>query len=166
MHLNTRENYYIDTVAGHYERMFPVARYADTVDLEDAESIRASLSGNLWFRLSDDAQRQSMIDKVAKLKPAIDELCAVVRLTEPSLDVQHLSIGGSYLYAAGGAAVNDIDFNVIVRGSYFDYYDVYDTDFLRDRLTNPIRKISFTVLGASNVFQGTEINDWWCVTPT
>jgi hypothetical protein len=63
-------------------------------------------------------------------------------------------------------AVNAIDFNVIVRGSYFDYYDVYDTDFLRDRLTNPIRKISFTVLGASNVFQGTEINDWWCVTPT
>lgn len=157
--MNTRENYYIDAVAGHYERVFPVARYADAVDLEDVESVRASLSGNLWFRLSDDARRQSMINKVAKLKPVIDELCAVVRLTEPSLEVEHLSIGGSYLYSAGEAAVNDIDFNVIVRGSYFDYYDVYDTDFLTDCLTNPIRKISFTVFGASNVFQGTEIND-------
>jgi hypothetical protein len=70
------------------------------------------------------------------------------------LEVEHLSIGGSYLYCDAAAAVNDIDFNVIVRGSYFDYYDVYDTDFLQDSLTNPIRKISFTVFGASNVFGG------------
>ena len=75
------------------------------------------------------------------------------------MEVEHLSIGGSYLYTAGGAAVNDIDFNVIVRGSYFDYYDVYDTGSLKDRLANPIRKVSFTIFGASNVFGGTEIND-------
>ena len=157
--MNTRENYYIDAVAGRYERVFPLARYADAVDLGDVESVWASLSGNLWFRLSDDARRRRMIDKVAKLRPAVDELCALVRLVEPSLEVEHLSIGGSYLYCDEQAAVNDIDFNVIVRGSYFDYYDVYDIDFLGDSLTNQIRKISFTVFGASNVFQGTPIND-------
>jgi hypothetical protein len=54
--MNTRENYYTDAVAGRYERVFPVARYADVLDLEDVESVRASLSGNLWFRLSDDAR--------------------------------------------------------------------------------------------------------------
>src|SRR5215210_272150 len=81
--MNTRENYYIDAVAGRYERVFPLAHYADAVDLGDVESVRASLSSNLWFRLSDDARRRSMIDKVAKLKPAVDELCALVRLGNP-----------------------------------------------------------------------------------
>ena len=157
--MNTRENYYMDAAAGRYERVFPVARYADVVDLGDVGSVRASLSGNLWFRSSDDVRRQSMVDKVARLEPAVDELCAIVRLVEPSLKVEHISIGGSYLYCEGDVAVNDIDFNVIVRGSYFDYYDVYDIDFLRNSLTNPIRKISFTVFGASNVLQGTPIND-------
>jgi hypothetical protein len=118
--MSTRENYYIDAVAGRYERVFPLARYADAVDLGDVESVRASLSSNLWFRLSDDARRRSMIDKVAKLKPAVDELCALVRLGEPSLEVEHLSIGGSYLYCDDQAAVNDIDFNMIVRGSGID----------------------------------------------
>jgi hypothetical protein len=75
-----RENYYMDAVAGRYERVFPVARYADVVDLGDMERIRASLNGNLWFRSSDDVQRQSMIDKVARLKPVVDELCATVCL--------------------------------------------------------------------------------------
>ena len=86
-------------------------------------------------------------------------MCAIVRRTEPSLEVQHLSIGGSYLYCADGVAVNDIDFNVIVQGSYFDYYDVYEIDFLSTWLTNPIRKISFTIFGTHNVFHGTPIND-------
>jgi hypothetical protein len=157
--MNRRENYYLDAIAGRYERVFPVARYADVVDLGDAESVRASLSGNLWFRSSDDARRRSMIDKVVRLEPVVDELCATVRFVEPYLEVEHISIGGSYLYCDGDVAVNDIDFNVIVGGSHFDYYDVYDIDFLRDSLANPIRKISFTVFGASNVFQGTPIND-------
>jgi hypothetical protein len=154
--MNTRENYYMDSVAGRYERVFPMARYADVVDLGDVESIRASLAGNLWFRSSNDARRQSMIDKVARLEPVVDELCATVRLVEPSLEIEHISIGGSYLYCEGDVAINDIDFNVIVGGSY---YDVYDIGFLRGALTNPIRKISFTVFGASNVFGGTPIND-------
>jgi hypothetical protein len=48
------------------------------------ESVRASLSGNLWFRSSDEARRQSMIDKVAGLEPVVEELCAILRLVEPS----------------------------------------------------------------------------------
>jgi hypothetical protein len=59
--MNTRENYYIDAVAGRYERVFPLARNGEAVDLGDVESVRASLSGNLWLRLSDDARRWSMI---------------------------------------------------------------------------------------------------------
>jgi hypothetical protein len=69
--VNTRESYYMDAVAGRYERVFPVARYADVVDLGDVGSVRASLSGNLWFRSSDDVRWQSMIDKVARLEPAV-----------------------------------------------------------------------------------------------
>ena len=109
--MNTRENYYMDAVAGRYERVFPVARYGDIVDLGAMESIRASLEGNLWFRSSNDARRQSMIDKLARLEPVVDELCATVRLVEPSLEIEHISIGGSYLYCEGDVAVNDIDFN-------------------------------------------------------
>jgi hypothetical protein len=48
-------------------------------------SVRASLSGNLWFGFSDDARRQSIIDKVARLEPVVEELCAIVRLVEPPL---------------------------------------------------------------------------------
>jgi hypothetical protein len=47
-------------------------------------SVRASLSGNLWFGFSDDARRQSIIDKVAGLEPVVEELCAILRLVEPS----------------------------------------------------------------------------------
>jgi hypothetical protein len=42
-----RENYYMDAVAGRYERVFPVPHYANVVDLGDVERIRALLNGNL-----------------------------------------------------------------------------------------------------------------------
>lgn len=158
--MTKNEKYYIDSSVGHYEYIFPIARYTnDNVITSNVATIRESLIGNIWFKRAGKAQKLLMMERVLKLINVVDTIIIIIKSREPSLIVDHISIGGSYFYAEKDERVNDIDFNVIVKGNYFDYYDFFDLETIQDSLTNPITKLSFIILGSENLFDGKRIND-------
>lgn len=155
--------YYYDKDAGNYKRTFPLAKYSFSVKLSREEQIRKSLKENIWFNSSTPKQKDLMIQKLRSHEKIIGELFKIIS-SRTKKNIRHISIGGSYLFDNRDDQLNgphDIDYNVLVSGSYFDYFNYYETQFLQNIILggNNIKKVSFMMFGENNIFEGTAIED-------
>lgn len=105
---------------------------------------------NIFLQL---LQTEELIDierRIKSLKENLSYIFSLIYDKYPNLKILQISIGGSYGYEVNDN-IGDIDFNVIVKGSFFAYYDVFDIDELRSKLNISISKISFMIFGEDNL---------------
>ena len=152
--------FYSDEDVGDYVREFPVAQFADReIDLGDVSGAINSLQANLYYQLSDEGWRQKIFFNMKTSEGIVDQLKEIISNYNSQLKIQHISIGGSYLYK-DVEQIGDIDFNVIVEGSYFAFLPYYNLSFLKKYIPHySLQKISFLFFGADNLFKGVPVND-------
>lgn len=155
--------YYIDSDVGRYKKIFPLVKYSFPINLGRKESIEKSLKGNIWFKNSISQQKVFMIQKIQSHNRLIEKLLKIIQ-KRTRLKVCHISVGGSYLFnncEDTYKGPQDIDYNVLVSGSYFDYFNFYRIKFLKNTVAagRNIKKISFMIFGEDNIFKGTTVND-------
>ena len=150
---------YKDAEAGLYKEVFPILKLGDTI-LDDKlvlNNLDNLLGKCLWYKHSSVRERELIGSRFKNLHGINDLIIKVFKIYYPTLNIKHILIGGSYLFK--GRLANDIDFNIIVSGSFFDYKDIYDISMINKRLESPVNKISFMVFGEDDFLYQTGIND-------
>jgi len=130
---------------------FPLFEYSDlVVNPNNIESIRDALYGNVWFN-----NEKWKLRRVVRMSRLSKHLISILN-SHGIKKVKHISIGGSFLYEK---KANDIDLNVLVPGSYFEYFECFDANKIKKKYFNKVEKISFMVFGEDNVFMGAPVDD-------
>ena len=149
-----------DHEAGAYAPMSSIAVLSDdAIVLGSTEAMATSLISNIWYQSRTSDERALIVQRSLLLQKSIAVLMEKISTHNPNIDVVHISTGGSYAWKPLHTHVNDIDFNVIVCGSYFTYYDDFDIAPLMPFCTNQLKKVSFTIFGEDNLTRGIPVND-------
>lgn len=116
---------------------------------ESRNALHKVLLGNYWFQKSNVLEREAMLKRLIHVNKHLNIVLDFIneRYLPLGFTIEHLSIAGSYLHAA---QPGDIDFDLILSGSYFDYVTFNEGIELLDT-TGSVRKISLTVMGMDNV---------------
>lgn len=154
---------YLDSDVGNYKRIFPLAKYSFPIDLSQKENVKKSLKENIWFTNSNPNQRNLIIQKLQSHNKIIEKLLKIIN-NRTKNNIRHISIGGSYLFNNHKDRFDrphDIDYNVLVSGSYFDYFNLYKINFIKNAVlgSEKIKKISFMIFGEDNIFKGSAVDD-------
>jgi len=104
---------------------------------------------NFWYQKANSEKRKRILQRTAKVNEHVDVVLDFFNKTYGHLgnECLHISIAGSYIYSD---TPGDIDFNVVVTGSFFDYVTFNDGIELLD-MTGSVRKVSLTVMGSDNI---------------
>ena len=73
---------------------------------------------NIFLQLLSDSQLKIIEDRVKNIQENISLILSYISSKFPNVEILQLSIGGSYGYSTD-SSIRDIDFNVIVKGSFF-----------------------------------------------
>ncbi|MBP7767231.1 hypothetical protein KA068_01790 [Candidatus Saccharibacteria bacterium] len=116
---------------------------------ENQKILEKYLIENFWYQKANSEKRKIILQRVAKVNMHIDVILNFFQQTYGHLDKEclHISIAGSYIYSD---KPGDIDLNVVIDGSFFDYITFNDGVELLD-ITGSVRKISLTLMGSDNV---------------
>lgn len=123
----------------------------------DANDLHKMIMHNYWFQKGNTLERKNMLERVIHLNKNLQIVLDFIDKHYGSLGftVEHISIAGSYAHAA---EPGDIDFDVVLSGSYFDYVTFNEGIELLDT-TGTVRKVSLTVMGMNNIIGTQLIND-------
>lgn len=115
----------------------------------DAQILQKNMIKNYWYQKANSLDRAKMVERVAHINKNLNIVLQFIdkHYRPLGFEVQHISIAGSYIHAEQPA---DIDFDVILTGSFFDYITFNEGIELLD-LTGSVQKISLTVMGIDNV---------------
>ena len=104
---------------------------------------------NYWYQKANTFERKSMLERIKHINTNIQIVVDFLEKNYCNLGftIEHISIAGSYAHAP---EPGDIDFNVVLSGSFFDYVTFNDGIELLD-MTGKVRKISLTIMGMDNV---------------
>jgi hypothetical protein len=134
-----------------FNARYPLIDFKDTDIAVGADSLvlQRELVHNYWYQKSNTNERQMMLERVVhinkNLQPVLDFIEA--KYSALGFKLLHISIAGSYAHAV---QPGDIDLDVIVEGSFFDYSTFNDGIDLLDTVGS-VRKISVTVMGMDNI---------------
>ncbi len=112
---------------------------------DNRHTLHKELLGNYWFQKSNVLEREAMLERLVHINKHLDIVLDFIheRYLPLGFTIEHLSIAGSYLHAL---QPGDIDFDLILSGSYFDYVTFNEGIELLDT-TGSVQKISLTVMG-------------------
>lgn len=148
---NQADNIYHDRDSLPYNATYPIVEFlSKKIKInENNKTLEKYLIDNFWYQKSNSKKRKQILDRTARINKHIDVVLQFFRKTYGHLGKQclHISIAGSYIYSE---APGDIDLNVVVDGSFFDYVTFNDGVELLD-MTGTVRKVSLTLMGADNI---------------
>jgi len=149
---------YIDNSTYKYNKTYPIVKLSDIhLDQKDEGVLLEKIKDSPWYIYSSDLIKKNSFLKLKQIISLTKDVELIVKTYYPNINIKHLSIGGSYLFKNGES--NDIDFNVIVEGSFFDYMDVFEFDEINKKLFSKVKKISFMIFGEDDLLFDTNIDD-------
>lgn len=153
------DSMYRDRDSLPFEATYPIIEFQSEIITanDDQKKLEKHLVNNFWYQKANSKKRQQILSRVANVNKNIKIILDLFDKTYKHLDLEciHISLAGSYLYAV---EPGDIDLDVVVKGSFFDYstfnegVDILDT-------TGYVRKVSLTVMGADNISGKRKISD-------
>ncbi len=149
---------YIDNSTYKYNKTYPIVRLSDIyLDQKDEGVLLEKIKDSPWYIYSSDLIKKNSFLKLKQIISLTKDIELILKTYYPNINIKHLSIGGSYLFKNGES--NDIDFNVIVEGSFFDYMDVFEFDEINKKLFSKVKKVSFMIFGEDDLLFDTNIDD-------
>ena len=115
------------------------------------------LKKNYFLKILSEKQRTIIYNRFIKLIKNISVILGLFHQRHSNLKILHISVGGSYCYSE--QIPQDIDFNIIVEGSFFSYYDIFSNEVTNQFWEPAITKISFMIFGIDNLSGKTTVND-------
>ena len=146
---------YSDDEIDKYCPEFPIVQLeANPIVIRDDFSIETILKSNLWYANAFPRQKTIMENRVKILSKKTDFLSHIMLKKH---NVLHASIGGSFFYKMD-QIINDLDINIIVDGSYFEYVKLNTADMFPIPTGLPIYT-SLMIFGLENLTVGSKTND-------
>ncbi|HEX8182128.1 MAG TPA: hypothetical protein VF575_00835 [Candidatus Saccharimonadales bacterium] len=123
----------------------------------DAKVLQKELLYNYWYQKGNVYERDGMLKRVVHINEHLQIVLDFIDKTYGPLGftIEHISIAGSYAHAE---KPGDIDFDVVLSGSFFDYITFNEGIDILDQTDN-VRKISLTVMGIENVLGNAFVPD-------
>lgn len=147
----TKQATYHDRDSLPFEAVYPLIEFGDEFIEKntDHKKLEKYLSSNFWYQKANSVRRQVMIERIMAVNSNIDIILDFIEQKYGHFDKEclHISIAGSYLYSDNPG---DIDLDVVLDGSFFDYSYFSNGIELLD-ITNGISKVSLTVMGSDNI---------------
>lgn len=147
---NTQHNYH-DRDSLPFNVQYPLIEFKqEFIEVGASEDLlQQQLVSNYWYQKANSLERQKILSRVKHIN---DNLAIVLefidkRYSHLGFSLLHISLAGSYAHSN---EPGDIDFDVILDGSYFDYVTFNEGIEILD-LTDSVSKISLTVMGMDNV---------------
>lgn len=138
---------------------YPLVEFTDDFIGANAPAaiIRKLVLSNYWYQRSNTLERREIVNRVKRINKNIQVVLNFIDRTygHLGLSVEHISIAGSYAHSA---KPGDIDFNVVLSGSIFDYITFTDGMELLDA-TGMVNKMSLIVMGMDNIRGSQLISD-------
>lgn len=149
---------YIDTSGGFYTDNYPILLLSDQDFFEDyVNDLNFLFKDCPWFQYSSEIDKKDALNKLKAASSLVENIKTIIVEKYPNLHIKHISIGGSYLFKIG--EVKDIDFNIIVTGSFFYYDEIFEVDKINKKLPINIKKISLMIFGERDFLYRTNICD-------
>lgn len=135
-----------------YHASYPIVEFLSDITIklkDDPHHIEKYLTQNFWYQRANTHKRKQMLERVMLLNHNLKIVLSFFERTYGHLgyECKHISIAGSYIYSD---APGDIDLNVVVNGSFFDYVTFNEGVESLD-MTGTVRKVSLTIMGADNI---------------
>jgi len=148
---------YIDTTAGEYKNNYPILKlsYQDSIE-KYKKNLQAVMRDCVWFIYASESDRGNILNKLGIICELADNIKSKINCYYSNLNIKHISVGGSYLFKE---YASDIDFNIIVEGSYFSYRDIFEIDDINKKLPARIKKISLMIFGEEDFLRDTNVSD-------
>jgi hypothetical protein len=142
-----------------FNAVYPLVEFQDVfMDVgADPEILQKNMVQNYWYQKANSFERAKMLERVVHLNQHLEIVLQFIEKHYKPLgfEVRHISIAGSYIHAA---EPGDIDLDVVLSGSFFDYITFNEGIELLD-LTGTVQKISLTVMGMENVLGHEFVSD-------
>lgn len=155
----TNHHDYHDRDSLPFNVRYPLIEFQDTFIPVGADQglLHRQMLQNYWYQKSNTFERKDMLKRVQHINEHLQIVIDFFDRTygELGFELLHLSIAGSYAHSV---EPGDIDFDVVVNGSFFDYVTFNEGIELLD-LTGSVRKISLTVMGIENILGTAFTND-------
>lgn len=155
----SRSHVYHDRDSLQYNASYPLIELSDEFinTSDDTKKIERYLLLNFWYQKANTNKRKEMLDRVLHLNQNLDVILEFINEKYGSLGFKclHISTAGSYIYSD---APGDIDLDVIVNGSFFDY-TTFNDGIERVDLVGTVKKVSLTVMGEDNVLGKQKVID-------
>lgn len=134
-----------------FEASYPLIEFDDDFihPQADEKQIEKYLSRNFWYQKANSIKRQEMLERVVHVNKNLPIVLDFIqnKYSHLGFDCLHISIAGSFIYSD---KPGDIDLDVVLSGSFFDYSFFNEGVDLLD-ITDSISKVSLTVMGEDNI---------------
>ncbi len=155
----TSRHIYHDRDSLQYSAAYPLIELKDDPIkiTDDPKKLEKYLLQNFWYQKSNSLKRKKILDRVIHLNKHLKIVLDFIDEKYGSLgfDCIHISTAGSYIYSD---SPGDIDLDVIVNGSFFDYTTFNEGIELID-IVGTVKKISLTVMGEDNILGKQKVID-------
>lgn len=156
---DARLHEYHDRDSLPFNARYPLIEFKDDVIIVDESEakLHKELLSNYWYQKANSLERQVMLERMVHVNHNLDIVLDFIdqRYANLGFTVEHVSLAGSYLHAD---QPGDIDFDVVLSGSFFDYVTFNAGIELLD-LTGSVKKISLTLMGIENILGNKFTND-------
>lgn len=158
-HQSSTPPLYHDRDSLPFRAAYPIVEFDNKIFINVAEDhalLERYLLHNFWYQKANTLLREAMLQRVAHVNKHLPIILDYIekKYGRLGLNCQHISIAGSYIYSE---RPGDLDLDVVVGGSFFDYSYFNEGISLID-ITDSISKISLTVMGADNISGDSHIN--------
>lgn len=134
-----------------YSAVYPIVAFTtEEVEPNEKEAVlEKNLIYNFWYQKANSVRRKHILARVSHVNNNLKIILDFFEKTYGHLGFTclHISIAGSFIYSD---SPGDIDLNVIVNGSFFDYTTFNQGVELLDPV-GTVKKVSLTVMGIDNV---------------
>jgi hypothetical protein len=155
----TNSHSYHDRDSIPFRAVYPLIEFKDDFINAgaDAAILHKLILQNYWYQKGNTFDRKEMLKRVAHINNNIQIVLDFIEKNYCTLGftVEHISIAGSYAHAA---QPGDIDFDVVLSGSFFDYVTFNEGIEILD-MTGSVRKVSLTLMGMDNILGSRFTND-------
>lgn len=130
---------------------YPLIEFSNDFIKEKAskKELHKYLISNYWYQKSNSIVREKILDRIVHINNNLSIVLKFIkdRYAHLGFEPLHISVAGSYGYADNPG---DIDFDVVVNGSFFDYVTFNDGIEILDTVGS-VQKVSLTVMGIDNI---------------
>lgn len=147
----TNAQSYHDRDSLPFEATYPLIEFDDDFIAPKANGklVEKYLTHNFWYQKANSIKRQEMLERVMHINHNLQIILDFIqnKYGHIGLECTHISIAGSFIYSD---KPGDIDLDVVLTGSFFDYSYFNEGVDLLD-ITESISKVSLTIMGEENI---------------